>query len=235
MTKNQIIRNIIPSSVDITPQGFSTDDLSNDKFAEMANFFFDHIIEISKANIEGIDGYGEFNEDGQLPFTTCREFLVGTFSDSSEGYWHKWKEMFQTTCLDETFFNTYFEKMVNLIPSVEGRRSLVNNNTFFCYMVTDGHSKIGFPDWSRSGIADPLLDIALMDLNKPYLLIPEKFYHYCKERNIPVENFKERFLCMAYYKGIDTLRWHASIDDDVSCRSIMASLSGLEQRMMTLK
>lgn len=40
---------------------------------------------------------------------------------------------------------------------------------------------------------------------------------------------------MAYFKGIDTLRWHASIDDVNSCRSIMASLSSLEERIMALK
>ena len=46
-----------------------------------------------------------------------------------------------------------------------------------------------------------------------------------------IENFRERFLCMAYFKGIATLRWHASIDDLESCESIVRSINALEDRM----
>lgn len=234
MNRNQLIRNILPSTVSITPQGFSTDELSNDAFEQLAPLFFEKILEIKNAPLDNIVGYGEFTEEGLLKYETCEAFLIETFSETNEGYWFRWKEMFESTCLDQSFFNTYYQKMINLIPYVEGQRYLVNNNTFLCYMVTDGSTAIGFPDWTRSGVTDHLLDIALMDLNKPYLLIPEKFFAYCKEHNIAIDNFKERFLCMAYYKGLDTLRWHASIDDVASCRSIMASLSSLEERIHTL-
>lgn len=179
MNRNQLLRNILPATVSITPQGFSADELGNDAFDNLANLFFDKIMEISQSSIEGITGYGEFTDEGTLKYVTCHDFLTDTFSETNEGYWYNWKEMFKTTPLEESFFNTYYEKMVKLIPYVEGQRYLVNNNTFFCYMVTDGTTSVGFPDWSRSGITDHLLDIALMDLNKPYLLIPEKFYAYC--------------------------------------------------------
>lgn len=39
---------------------------------------------------------------------------------------------------------------------------------------------------------------------------------------------------MAYYKGIDVLRWHASIDDTESCTSIMKSISELKDRIYAL-
>lgn len=235
MNRNQLIRNILPTTVCITPQGYSTDELNKDDFDKIADLFFEKILEISKASLGGIMGYGEFSEDGTLKYPTCQEFLTDTFAEANEGYWFRWREMFETTCLETSFFDVYYQKMVDLIPFVEGQRYLVNNNTFFCNMVTDGQSMIGFPDWTRSGVTDHLLDIALMDLNKPYLLIPEKFHNYCKRNNLSIENFKERFLCMAYFKGLDTLRWHASIDDVASCRSIMASLSNLEDRLKALE
>jgi len=72
-------------------------------------------------------------------------------------------------------------------------------------------------------------------LNKPYLMIPEKLYAYLKKNNMVVEHFHERFLCMAYYKGIATLMWHASIDDEESCLSIMKSISELEERILARK
>ncbi len=234
MNRNQLIRQILPATVSITPQGFSTDELDNEAFERLAPLFFEKILEIGEASLENIEGYGEFTEEGVLKYATCQEFLIDTFNETNEGYWYRWKEMFESTCLDQSFFSTYYQKIINLISYVEGQRYLVNNNTFFCYMVTDGQKEIGFPDWTRSGVTDHLLDIALMDLNKPYLLVPEKFYAYCKKNNVALENFKERFLCMAYFKGLDTLRWHASIDDVASCRSIMASLSSLEERLNKL-
>lgn len=101
-------------------------------------------------------------------------------------------------------------------------------------MITDGKTQVGFPDWSRSGICDFLLDFAIMDLNKPYLNIPELLFDYCGKRNIVIPDFKERFLCMAYYKGIDVLRWHASIDDEESCMSIMKSINELKDRIYAI-
>jgi hypothetical protein len=40
---------------------------------------------------------------------------------------------------------------------------------------------------------------------------------------------------MAYYKGLATLMWHASIDDEESCLSIMKSISELEERILAIK
>ena len=60
---------------------------------------------------------------------------------------------------------------------------------------------------------------------------PEKLYEYAKKKNIEIKNFRERFLCMAYFKGIHTLMWHASIDDLESCESITRSINALEERM----
>ena len=196
--------------------------------------FFEKILEISKADITGITGYGEFDEECKTEYATCREFLTTTFTETKVGYWYNWKEMFETTVLDSEIFYKFYRKMEEKIDYCEGQRYLVNNNTFFDYMITDGKTMVGFPDWSRSGICDFLLDFALMDLNKPFAKIPELFFKYCKENNIMIENFKERFLCMAYYKGIDTLRWHASIDDLISYNSIVKSLSKLEDRIMAL-
>ena len=133
-----------------------------------------------------------------------------------------------------TSVEKYSKEMNDRIDYCEGKRYLVNNNTFFEIMITDGKTTVGFPDWSRSGICDFLLDFAIMDLNKPYLNIPELLFEYCKKRNIVIPDFKERYLCMAYYKGIDTLRWHASIDDTESCKSIMKSISQLKDRIYAL-
>jgi hygromycin-B 4-O-kinase len=234
MSRDNIIKEMLPGTVCMTPKGFVSNELSPEDFRKCCYMFFEKILEISKADITEISGYGEFEDDCRTKYPTCREFLTGTFTENEEGYWYHWKEMFETTVLDRDIFNKYYRKMEERIDYCEGHRYLVNNNTFFRYMITDGKTKVGFPDWSRSGICDFLLDFAIMDLNKPYLKIPELFFRYCKENSIEIENFKERFLCMAYYKGIDTLRWHASIDDTESCDSIVKSLSELEDRIMAL-
>lgn len=234
MGKDNIIRAVLSAKVDMTPKGFVADQLSPERFAACYEMFFDKIVEIHASDITAIDGYGPFDEDGKTEYSTCRASLLDTFTEDREGYWYNWRELFETTVLDRTFFEKYWVEMQDRIPYCEGKRSLVYNNMFFENIITDGQSTVGFPDWSRAGIFDFLLDFAIMDLNKPYLHIPELLFAYCQRKGIFVPDFKERFLCMAYYKGLDGLRWHASIDDTESCTSIMKSMSGLRDRIYAL-
>jgi len=235
MTRDLFIKNLLSTNVDMTPIGRMSDEISPEEFTTLAEQFFADILEIHKADISEIDGYGEFNEDNQLEHATLHQFLAEEFSEEREGYWKNWTQMFETTMLSKSFFYKYYEKMMEYAPFCEGKRYLVNNNTFFCNMIVKENDSVGFPDWSRSGVCDFLLDFAIMDLNKPYLLIPEKLYTYFKQNGMEVEHFHERFLCMAYYKGIATLMWHSSIDDEEACISIMKSISELEERIWAIK
>ncbi|MBQ7774907.1 MAG: hypothetical protein IJ379_03215 [Lachnospiraceae bacterium] len=233
MTRDKLLKECMPDTVCMNPVGRCAKELTTEEFEECYKVFFDSILEISQADISGFEGYGELDEENQPEFKTLTEFLVGTFDNEQEGYWYHWQELFETSMLTREFFETYYEKMLKYSPYCEGKRYLVNNNTFFVNMVFNGE-KVGFPDWTRAAITDFLLDFAIMDLNKPYLKIPEKLWGYVKERDIEIPHFKERFLCMAYYKGIATLMWHASIDDLESCTTIIASIKELEERIMAL-
>lgn len=235
MTRDLFIKKFLSTEVDMTPVGRIADELSPEEFAPLAEQFFDDILEIHKADISEIKGYGEFNDENELENETLQEFLEREFSPEQEGYWKNWTQMFETTMLSKGFFDKYYTKMMQYAPFCEGKRFLVNNNTFFCNMIVKEDGTVGFPDWSRAGVCDFLLDFVIMDLNKPYLLIPEMLYDYFKRKNVEVEHFRERFLCMAYYKGIATLMWHASIDDEESCLSIMKSISELEERILAIK
>ncbi|WP_141504669.1 hypothetical protein [Paenibacillus luteus] len=234
MNKDNIIKSLLSEKVRMTPSGFVADQLSPKQFEDVHELFFDHILDISSSDIAGVAGYGEFDENCKTEYGSCREYLIDTFAEDKEGYWYNWKEMFETTVLEREFFETYFKEMEDRIRYCEGHRYLVYNNTFFINMITDGKTSVGFPDWSRSGISDFLLDFAIMDLNKPYLNVPELLVEYCKKRDIIIPDFKERYLCMAYYKGIDGLRWHASIDDKESCLSIMKSIRELKDRLYAI-
>ena len=148
MKKEMKIREILPESICMTPKGFLTDQLSKEEFMELSPLFFDVILQISRADINGITGYGEFDNECKTKYESCRDFLIGTFEEEQKGYWYHWREMFQTEVLDQEFFETYFKKMEELIPYCENQRFLMNNNTFFVNMITDGKTMIGFPDWS---------------------------------------------------------------------------------------
>lgn len=235
MTRDLFVKNLLSTAVDMTPVGRIADELSSGEFESVAEQFFECILEISKADISETEGYGEFNEENKLDNITLQEFLSGEFSPEQEGYWKNWTQMFETTMLSKGFFDKYYARMMQYAPFCEGKRFLVNNNTFFCNMIVKENGSVGFPDWSRAGVCDYLLDFAIMDLNKPYLLIPEKLYGYLQKKGMEVENFRERFLCMAYYKGLATMMWHASIDDEESCLSIMKSVSELEERILAIK
>ena len=235
MSRDLFMKKMLSTNVDMAPVGRVSDELSPEEFAPLAEQFFTDILEIHKADISELTGYGEFNEENRLSDCTLTEYLAKEFSPEQEGYWKNWTQMFDTTMLSKGFFDKYYAKMMQYAPFCEDRRYLVNNNTFFCNMIVKENNSVGIPDWSRAGVLDFLVDFAIMDLNKPYLMIPEKLYEYFKKTGTEVENFHERFLCMAYYKGLVALMWHASIDDEESCLSIMKSVSELEERIFAIK
>ena len=235
MNRDIFIRNLTGDRIEMSPKGRCANELSVEEFEKSYENFFDMIFEIAGTDISSVTGYGEFDEENKAPFATLEEFIRETFSETQEGYWHNWTQMFDTTFLKKDYFDKIFAKAIQYAPYCEGRRFLVNNNTFFVNMIVDDAGKTYCTDWGRSGIMDFMMDFAILDLNKPYLLVPEKLYKYAKTKNIEIENFKERFLCMAYFKGIHTLMWHASIDDLESCESITRSINELEDRMNKLE
>lgn len=230
MNRDELLRDCLPDTISLNPIGDNAGEIWIEEFGEAFTKFFDSIMEIQKADITGLSGFGELDENGQPQYGTFLEFLTDTFSDAEEDYWKNWKELFHTSMMTEEFFGKYYEKMLSYSRYCENQRFLVNNNLFFGNMVIT-EKNVGFLDWSRVAVTDWLLDFVCMDLHRPYFLIPEKLVGYFKEKGIAVEHFKERFLCLAYYKGLDVLRWHASIDDEESCTTIIKSISELEDRM----
>jgi hygromycin-B 4-O-kinase len=231
MNRDIFIRNITKDRIEMSPKGRNANELSVEEFEKNYENFFDMIFEIAATDISSLTGYGEFDENNIAPYKTVEEFIIDTFNEEKEGYWHNWRQMFETSYLKKDYFEKIYAKALEYAPYCEGQRYLANNNTFFCNMVVDESGKTYCADWGRAGIMDYMMDFAILDLNKPYLLVPEKLYEYAKKKNIEIKNFRERFLCMAYFKGIHTLMWHASIDDLESCESITRSINALEERM----
>ena len=234
MNRDIFIKNLTGDKIEMSPKGRCANELSVEEFEKGYENFFDMIFGIADTDISSLTGYGEFDEDNKAPFATFEEFVCETFNEDQEGYWHNWTQMFETTFLKKDYFDKIYAKIMQYAPYCEGQRFLANNNTFFVNMIVDDAGKAYCADWGRAGIMDFLMDFAILDLNKPYLLVPEKLYEYAKRNNIDIKNYKERFLCMAYFKGLHTLMWHASIDDLESCESITRSIGELEERMNRL-
>ena len=235
MNRDIFIKNLTNEKIEMSPKGRKASEVSPEEFEKCYESFFDMIFEIAATDVSSTEGYGEFDENNNATSATLEDFIrEDMLGEPTEGYWKNWKDMFGTTFLKEDYYNEIAEKALKLAPFCEGKRFLANNNTFFCNMVVGDNGKTYCVDWGRAGIMDFMMDFAILDLNKPYLFVPEKLYEYAKKKNIDIPDFKERFLCMAYYKGIVTLRWHASIDDLESCESITASLNELEERMNRL-
>ena len=234
MNRDIFIRNLTGDRIELSPKGRNANELSVEEFEKSYENFFEMIFETAATDVSGIEGYGEFNEKNEAPYGSFAEFVRASFDKNQEGYWLNWTQMFETTFLKTDHFDRIYAKIMHYADFCEGQRFLANNNTFFCNMVVDDAGKTYCADWGRAGIMDFLMDFAILDLNKPYLLVPEKLHAYAKKKNIEIKDFKERFLCMAYFKGLHTLMWHASIDDLESCESITRSMDELEDRMSKL-
>ena len=232
MNRDIFIKNLTKEKIELSPKGRNANELSPEEFEKCYENFFDMIFEIASTDISSLTGYGEFDEDNKAPWKSIEEFIrKDVVEEPEDGYWKNWTKMFGTTFLQKDYYYDIVDKALKYAPFCEDQRYLANNNTFFRNMIVGDDGKTYCADWGRAGIMDYMMDFAILDLNKPYLLVPEKLFEYAKKRNIEIKNFKERFLCMAYYKGIATLRWHASIDDIESCESIVRSINALEERM----
>ncbi len=233
MNRDELLRECLPETISLNPIGENAGEIWIEEFETLYPKFFDSVLEIQKADISGLSGFGELDENNKPQYATFKEFLVDDFADDRDDYWKNWRELFNTSMMTKEFFEKYYNKMLEYSGYCENQRFLTNNNLFFGNMVVM-EKGVGFLDWDRAAITDWLIDFACMDLHRPYFNIPEKLVPYLKEKGIEAENFKERFLCMAYYKGLDALRWHASIDDEVSCKTIIESISELEDRINRL-
>lgn len=233
MNRDNLLKQWLPESISLNPIGDDAGEIWIEEFDEIYPKFFDSVMQIQKADISSLEGFGELGDDNQLQYESFHEFITDTFADDKEDYWKNWRELFDTSMMTREFFEKYYNKMLSYSKYCEKQRYFTNNNLFFGNMVITDDS-VGFMDWDRAAVTDWLIDFACMDLHRPYFQVPEKLVSYLQDKGIEIENFKERFLCMAYYKGLDALRWHASIQDDVSCKTIMESIHNLEERILNM-
>ena len=56
MTRDLFVKQMLPETVDMTPSGLVADELCPEEFAPLAEQFFSNILEISKADISGVEG-----------------------------------------------------------------------------------------------------------------------------------------------------------------------------------
>lgn len=234
MKRDEYIKSHLPKTLSMKAVGKIVDELTLQEFDAVYPQLFDAIMQIHESDVSDTCGYGEFSEDGVLPYNSFKQFITETFNEPNEGYWKNWKTLFHGPLLNKDIFEKFYDKMIYYSNFCEGQRFLVNGYVYFECMTFTKES-VGFMAWDRAGVYDWLIDFATFDGNKPYFFIPEKLFAYLKERKIEVPNFKERFLCLAYFRGIDGLRWHASIDDAESCKWITKHLESLEERIMNLQ
>ena len=79
----------------MSPKGRNANELSVEEFEKNFENFFDMIFEIAGTDISSLTGYGEFDENNIAPYKTVEEFIIDTFNEEKEGYWHNWRQMFE--------------------------------------------------------------------------------------------------------------------------------------------
>ena len=156
MNRDIFIRNLTKDRIEMSPKGRNANELSVEEFEKNFENFFDMIFEIAGTDISSLTGYGEFDENNIAPYKTVEEFIIDTFNEEKEGYWHNWRQMFETSYLKKDYFEKIYAKALEYAPYCEGQRYLANNNTFFCNMVVDENGKTYCADWGRAGTGKAL-------------------------------------------------------------------------------
>lgn len=200
--------------------GFTVRTLSPEEFNVVLPSFLAAVTKIHTVNIAASEGYGEINLSGNGTYRSWSDYLKNNFSNDRDGFWNNWHQLYETSVLEKHVFDEFYTKMMELCIYCEPHRYLIHGDCHFYNILTEGSKITGIIDWENIKYGDFLYDIASLDLHKPYLKMPKLFKDYYNSNNMKIPDFKERFLCAAYCRGIDCLRFHAKIDDTESYYSI---------------
>lgn len=90
MNRDKLLRQWLPESISLNPIGRNAEEIWIEEFDKIYLQFFDSVMEIQKADISSLRGFGELTENQQPEYASFHEFITET----------------------KEFFDTYYEKML---------------------------------------------------------------------------------------------------------------------------
>jgi hygromycin-B 4-O-kinase len=169
--------------------------------------------------IHGIDvantkGFGKWDMTGNGTKVSWKEHIlsVDCYAKGEDGK----PGLFETTFLEKDFWDIAYSKMIEYLPYCPEERYLVHGDYGFNNVLSDGKNITGVIDWEHSMFGDFLFDIAWLAFwSSNWPVYPDfegAYLKYITEKNLKIENFRERMLCYKLFIGLGSLSFSAYSD-----------------------
>ena len=76
MNRDKLLKQWLPENISLNPIGDDAEKIWIEDFNEMYPKFFDSVMEIQKADISSLRGYGELGDDNQPQYASFHEFIT---------------------------------------------------------------------------------------------------------------------------------------------------------------
>ncbi|MCM1988222.1 phosphotransferase family protein [Oceanirhabdus seepicola] len=202
---------------------------ANELYVIMPNLI-ESITKMHSVDLGNYKGYGWINPSGNGLYDSWYEYLVAFFKKDQDGFWKDWYDLFENSFLEYDVFQELYEKMLQLSQYCESERYLIHGDCHFGNIISDTNKVTGIIDWGNVMYGDYIFDIATlhMQFQSPKYNLLKMFEEYYEAKGINVPNFRERFLCATYCKGLDSLRFFTKLGRKKSYDSVKDYLISLD-------
>ncbi|WBW99778.1 aminoglycoside phosphotransferase family protein [Oceanirhabdus sp. W0125-5] len=210
--------------------GCTINTLDNSQFSTVIPSLIEAITKMHSVNLGDVKGYGWIDSSGNGLYESWYEYLVTFFKKEQNGFWNGWYDLFENSFLEYDVFQEIYEKMLQLSKYCESERYLIHGDCHFGNIISNTNLVTGIIDWGNVMYGDFIFDIATihMQFQSPKFNMKMLFQEYYESKGISVPNFRERFLCATYCKGLDSLRFFAKLGRKKSYDSVKDYLLSLD-------
>lgn len=162
---------------------------------------------IHAADISESEGYGKWDETGKAESAGWKEHLmnVDMYAKGGGGM----PSLFDTTFLEQDFWDIAYGVFVGLVQHCPEERSLIHGDYGFNNVLSGGKNITGVIDWEVSMYGDPLFDIAWLSFWSFDVDYQAEYLKYIDARGMQMDHYADRLLCYKLYIGLGSLSFFA--------------------------
>ncbi|AWP26752.1 aminoglycoside phosphotransferase [Paenibacillus vortex V453] len=187
-----------------------------------------HFILINQVSVgDSGEGFGWITPEGKASHRSWLDCLESFFDQEQEGFHHGWKSLYESSFLEQDFFEEVYDTMLGLAQYSPQERYLVHGDFHLGNMLGEDPFVTGIVDWEMAMYGDFMLDVAVLHIWHPMLEFPQRLLQAMTERGVEIPYFEERLLCHQLFKTLDALRFYAKKDDANSYQFIKNRIMSL--------
>lgn len=201
----------------ISEQAFGEmlDELEADSMQKIVPAVMKMLNALREADVTKTQGFGMWRADGNAPYTSWKDYLLGVGYDDPARRIHGWREKLANSPTGDNVFMEGLERLKELVDVCPEERHLIHGDLLNRNTLVKDNRIVAVIDWGNSAYGDFLYDLAwisycvfwhpaMKDIG--WEAEAEKYYTSIE---VQIPNFKERLLCYKLHIGLDTLQYNA--------------------------